>query len=303
MLGIYTDLPWAYGAGAGIALSAAHQLRGARSPAGTASPAPPPRHASARNEPRVGRAPRVRGAATGRHLALALLYGALVFVPASLAVARSHPEWATMQYRGSLSRNDLALVAAAELGLVAAGFLVARGLLVRGRIRLAAVQVIGACLAMACAVVHGPDGDGWRRFVSTDRADLARFPDYTDLGDAGLLARHVLAFLGSDVAVSLYLTGAPAVGALVLVMGVLHQFGLTDAGAEGPGVIRAGFVGAVVAGGVAATAVLLSLLVHGVGWVGAAAVLPVLWLGVAARGGFAAVVVNDLALPEEHSGL
>ncbi|MWK40467.1 hypothetical protein GEV43_45335 [Actinomadura sp. J1-007] len=252
MLGVYTDLPWAYGAGAGIALSAAHQLRGARPLARAASPTRPvpasPRHASAGDEPRVGRAPRVKGAATGRHLALALVYGALVFVPTSLAVARAHPEWATMQYKGSLSRNDLVLLAAAELALVAAGFLVARGLLVRGRIRLAAVQVIGACLVMACAVVHGPDGDGWRRFVSADRADLARFPDYTDLGDAGPVARHVLAFLGSDVAVALCLAGAPAVGALVLIMGVLHQFGLTDAGAEGPGVIRAGFVGAVVAG-------------------------------------------------------
>ncbi|TDC78306.1 hypothetical protein [Actinomadura sp. 7K507] len=273
MLGVYADLPWSYAAGAGIALAAAHQLRGA---------GPPPRPA--------------RGV-TGRYLLLAMAYGAVVFVPASLLVAHRYPQWATLQYGDGV---PLARLAAAELALTAAGFLVTRLLLAAGRTRWAASQVIFGCLVMCVAVVHGPDGDGWKRFLSRDRAAFADFPEFQTVADAGAIAGHAAVFLTSGLAVTLYLTGAVTLGVLGLIMGVLHQFGLTDAGADGPGPLRAAFAAAVTGAGVAAVAALVSLLVHGVGWVAAAAVAPVLLVAVAARGAYATVLIDDLALPADH---
>ncbi|MFD0690349.1 hypothetical protein [Actinomadura fibrosa] len=354
MLGVYADLPWSYAAGAGIALAAAHQLRGARhtvpSPPAVTSGAPsartaePPASAapstrptattgsstpstrpagiigssapsarpavltgssatfarSAVEGPPVGRAPRVTGAAGGRHFALAMAYSVLIFVPASLFVAHRYPQWATAQHEDALSREALAWLGAAEVALTAAGFLVARALLVAGRIRWAVCQVILGCLLLCLAVVHGRDGDGWKRFLSSDRDDYARFPRFLHVADIGPIAGHVAGFLTSGLAVVLYTTGAVVLGTLGVVMGLLHQFGLTDAGADGPGPLRAALVAAVVGGGALVLAVLVSALVSGVGWVALAAVLPVLWLAVAARGAFATVVITDLGLPAEH---
>ncbi|MEU9022477.1 hypothetical protein [Actinomadura sp. NPDC048394] len=292
MLGIYADLPWSYAAGAGIALAAAHQLRGARRGAAATE-------ASAA-EPVPGRAPRVAGATGGRHFALAMAYSVLIFVPTSLFVAAAHPQWATLQQTAHLSHGALTALAAGEVALTAAGFLITRGLLVAGRIRWAACQVILANLLMCLAVVHGPDGDGWKRFLSTDRAGYRAFPPFLNVGDLGAIAGHVADFLTSGLAAALYVTGALALGSLGLIMCVLHQFGLTDAGADGPGPLRAALVAGFTGGGAAVVAVLTSALVDGLGWVALAAVVPVLWVAVVARGAFAAVVAADLALPAEQ---
>lgn len=312
MLGIYADLPWSYAAGAGIALAAAHQLRGARRATTAAAPDAPTGNTSAGNTsagsaaaggaagPVPGRAPRVAGATGGRHFALAMAYSLLVFVPTSLFVAATHPQWATLQRTSHLSHGALTALAAGEAALTAAGFLVTRGLLVAGRIRWAACQVILATLLMCLAVVHGPDGDGWKRFLSTDRADYRAFPPFPNVGDLGAITGHIADFLTSGLAAALYATGAVALGALGLIMGVLHQFGLTDAGADGPGPLRAALVAGFVGGGAAIVAVLTSALVDGLGWVALAAVVPVLWVAVVARGAFAAVVAADLALPAEQ---
>jgi hypothetical protein len=303
MLGIYADPPWSYAAGAGIALAAAHQLRGARR-ATTGTPDKPhgagePGGAAA--EPVPGRAPRVAGATGGRHFAVAMAYSVLIFVPTSLLVAATHPQWATLQQRtGHLSPGALTALAAGEVALTAAGFLITRGLLVAGRIRWAACQVILANLLMCLAVVHGPDGDGWKRFLSTDRAGYRAFPPFLDVGDLGAITAHVAGFLTSGLAALLYVTGALALGSLGLIMCVLHQFGLTDAGADGPGPLRAALVAGFAGGGAAIVAVLTSALVDGLGWVALAAVVPVLWVAVVARGAFAAVVAADLALPAEQ---
>ncbi|XRQ15530.1 hypothetical protein ACN3XK_33010 [Actinomadura welshii] len=288
MLGVYADLPLAYAAGAGIALAAAHQLNGAGRPGAAAEPpgggAGPPGAAG----------PRAARGATGRYLLLAVAYSAVVLVPGSLLMAHAHPQWATLHYRDGV---PLAPLAAAEIALTAAGFLATRFLWAAGRARWAAAQVVFASLAMCLAVVHGPDGDGWRRFLSADRAAFAGFPDPVRVSDAAAVAGHAAAFLTTGTAAGLAVTGAGTVGTLALIMTVLHQFGLTDADADGPGPLRAGIVAAVAAAGVAATAVLISLLVHGIGWIAVAAVAPVLWAGVAARGAFASVVIGDLGLP------
>ncbi|GAA2167176.1 hypothetical protein [Actinomadura napierensis] len=299
MLGIYADLPWSYAAGAGIALAAAHQLRGARADAADTCDEPDARQGRDA-EPVPGRAPRVAGATGGRHFALAIAYSVLVFVPTSVFVTAAYPQWATLQYRGHVSHGFLTALAAGEVALTAAGFLVTRGLLVAGRIRWATCQVILACLLLCLAIVHGPDGGGWKRFLSTDRADHRAFPPFLNVGDLGPIAAHVGGFLTSGLAVALYATGALALGSLCLIMCVLHQFGLTDAGADGPGPLRAGLVAAFIGGGTAVVAVLTSALVDGLGWVVLAAVAPVLWVAVAARGAFAAVVAADLALPAEQ---
>ncbi|MFF0517325.1 hypothetical protein ACFYTC_01350 [Actinomadura nitritigenes] len=300
MLGIYADLPWSYAAGAGIALAAAHQLRGARRATAAASPDAPDASVGDTAEPVPGRAPRVEGATGGRHFALAMAYSLLIFVPTSLFVTATHPQWATLQQTSHLSHGALTALAAGEAALTAAGFLITRGLLIAGRIRWAACQVILANLLMFLAVVHGPDGDGWKRFLSTDRADYRAFPPFLNVGDLGAISGHVADFLTSGLAAALYVTGALALGALGLIMGVLHQFGLTDAGADGPGPLRAALVAGFVGGGAAIVAVLTSALVDGLGWVALAAIVPVLWVAIIARGAFAAVVAADLALPAEQ---
>ncbi|MEU5876350.1 hypothetical protein [Spirillospora sp. NPDC047279] len=275
MLGVHVDLPWAYAVGAGIALAAAHQLRG-----------------EVVGDAVVGRAARGVGAKAGRHFVLAMAFGVFVFVPMSLWVAYRFPEWATMQRADEV---DLVRVGAAELGLIAAGFVVTRWLVVGGRMRWAAVQPITASLAMAVLMIHGWDGDGWRRMLSTGRTDYETFPQGVEA-----VAAQVVGFVGSELGVTLMVSGAVTVGALGVVMGVLHQFGLTDAGADGPGLIRAGIIGGITVGGVMAVGGVISLLTWGVGWVGAIGMVPLLWLAVAAKGSYASLVVNDLGLPGER---
>jgi hypothetical protein len=228
-----------------------------------------------------------------------MAYSVLVFVPTSVFIAAAHPQWATLQHGTRLGHSALTALAAGEVALTATGFLITRGLLVAGRIRWATCQVILACLLLCLAIVHGPDGDGWKRFLSTDRADYRAFPPFLNVGDLGAIARHAGAFLTSGLAVALYVTGALALGSLGLIMGVLHQFGLTDAGADGPGPLRAGLVAAFIGGGTTVVAVLTSALVDGLGWVVLAAVAPVVWVAIIARGAFASVVAADLALPAE----
>ncbi|MQY07774.1 hypothetical protein [Actinomadura macrotermitis] len=260
MLGVYADVPWSYAAGAGIALAAAHQLR-------------------------LGRA--------GRHFALALLYGGLVFVPASLSVAAAYPEWATLQERASLPGGFLPGLGALELALLAAGFLLTRWAIAAGRTRWAVLQVLLPCLVMAVLLVHG-----WKRLISLDRAGYAHFPELRRVDDLRPLLAHAVTFLTSGLALTLLFTGALTVGALALIMGILHQFGLTDAGVrEGPGLIRAGLAGVITIAGTLAVAALIGLLLQGVGPLGVLAVVPVLWLAIAARGGYASLLVADLALP------
>ncbi|WP_067485429.1 hypothetical protein [Actinomadura hibisca] len=296
MLGVLVDLPWSYAAGAGIALAAAHQLRGAGRAALTEwseRPERPPRPGA---DTPLGRAPKAEGATAGRHFVLAMLYSALVFVPASLFVAHRYPEWATAQHSATISGNDLLKLAGAELALTALGFLLTRALLVAGRIRWAVLQVLLPCLAMALILVHD-----WRRFLSTDRADHATFPDHVRLRAPGPLLTQAADFLTSGLAVALYVTGAVTVGALALVMGLLHQFGLTDAGVHGPGLPGAAFVGAVTVAGIVAVALVLNLLFAWTGWIGPLVAAPLLWIAVVMRGSYATVVVDDLALPAERA--
>ncbi|MGI5163147.1 hypothetical protein ACQEU3_02170 [Spirillospora sp. CA-253888] len=296
MLGVLVDLPWSYAAGAGVALAAAHQLRGARGNALTEWSERPERPPRPGGDTPPGRAPKAEGATAGRHFVLAMLYSALVFVPASLFIAHRYPEWATAQRSAALSGGALLKLAGAELALTALGFLLTRTLLVAGRIRWAVLQTMLPCLAMALILVHD-----WRRFLSVDRADLATFPDHVRLHAPGPLLAHAADFLTSGLAVALYATGAVTVGALALVMGVLHQFGLTDAGVHGPGLLGAAFVGAVTVAGTVAVAVVLDLLYAWAGWAGPLVAAPLLWIAVAPRGSYATVVVNDLALPAERA--
>jgi len=196
---VQVDFLWSYGIGASMALGAARQLRARREIVqaereGAERPEPLP--GDPRNRASLRRNP---------FFAATVLFAALLFAPSGAYLLWAFPDWETMHL------GDRALPAALVAGFALTnvtqamlGFAVVDALLARGRAYAAYLQVLGAYLGMFFILVHGWDGEGYRRFFSPDRADyLAWSGDWS-------------AWLGSDVALTLYAMGLVLIPILLL---------------------------------------------------------------------------------------
>ncbi|MFC0041353.1 hypothetical protein [Actinomadura rayongensis] len=263
---VQVDVFWAYGVGAGFALAAAHDVR-------------------------------------DRRLTAVVLYCSAVFTPACVWLLWGFPEWETMQAGGrSLPAWLAAAFTAANTVQGVAGYLVARWLIGRGAVRWAALQFVAGYYAMFFVLVHGWDGTGYQRVLSTDRADFRRW------GDRSFVA-HVVHWAGSDVALTLYGVGTVLVVSMLVPLYRAYRDGLRSVGRPGPGPVE---LAVVVFGSLLLTlaaAVFTSLLIRlftgftGVvaGWsLGVAVAAPSLWLVVVRRGALASAVVRRLALPADR---
>ncbi|MCA9720001.1 MAG: hypothetical protein KC468_35380, partial [Myxococcales bacterium] len=180
---VQVDVFWSYGIGAGMAVAASQQLRAA----------------DERGE---------HDWLASRELVVTLLVLALVFAPSGAWLLWSFPSWETMH----VGDRELPgwLVAAFALTNVSQGLLgyaLARRAALAGRpVRALAHWLLGY-LAMFFILAHGWDGSGYRRFFSATPGDLAAWGPGS-----------VQAFLGSDVACTLYLMGLALVPALLVPM-------------------------------------------------------------------------------------
>jgi hypothetical protein len=203
---VQVDVFWSYGMGASFALAAAHQLRaadraGAGEPAATAT-----------------------GILSDRYLTATLLYLSALFVPSGAWLLWGFPSWETMHAADStLPAWLVALFVATNTTQGVLGYVVTKRLLLRGRPRLAYLQVVLAYFAMFFILVHGWDGTGYRRFFSATRADYEQWGTSAPLDAVG-------AWLTSDVALTLYGMGIVLIPVLLATTARWHTAGVRAAG-------------------------------------------------------------------------
>ncbi len=212
---VQVDVLWSYGIGASMALGAGRQLRARRE--------------IARAERERGEQPeRLPGDPKDRaslwrnpFLYATVLYAALLFAPSGAYLLWEFPGWETMHV------GDRGLAAWLVLGFgltnvtqALLGFAVVDALLARGRPYAAYLQVLAAYAGMFFILVHGWDGEGYRRFFSPDRADyLAWNGDWS-------------AWVGSDVALTLYAMGLVLIPVLLVTIARWTRAGQVLAGPD-----------------------------------------------------------------------
>lgn len=180
---VQVDIFWSYGLGAGLAVAASEQLRreGLRSGHPT----------STHDE---DEAP---DALASPYFSRAMLYIACLFAPSGVCLLWEFPSWETMHAGdASLPGWLVTLFAVTNVTQGALGYLVARRAIRRGRHLRAAMHWVAAYFGMFFILVHGWDGEGYRRFFSATRADYEAWH-----------AGRPLEFLSSDVAMTLYAMG------------------------------------------------------------------------------------------------
>jgi MFS family permease len=197
------------------------------------------------------------------YLATTVIYAAAVFAPSGAWLLWQFTSWETM-HAGTYASVPgwlVALFTATNTTQAIVGYLVTRWLLRRDRLRLACLQLVAAYFAMFFVLVHGWDGTGYQRFFSATAADFAAWdPD------------RVWSWFGSDVALTLYGMGFVLIP---LLFGIAVRWHVaargTGTGARFVALLLAGILGLGLGG-----AVIASLLVHALGWIGGAAAFALL---------------------------
>ncbi|MFE9402846.1 hypothetical protein ACFYNY_13800 [Streptomyces sp. NPDC006530] len=193
MIQIQAALFWAYATGATFALSAARQLQWWQRSV---------------HEEGV----RTRSRAANPYLLLTLLFAAVLLVPTGLFMMWRNPSWATMQVAGDHRGIWAGFVLFYAGGIVVAtllGFVVAQSLVLVGAGYWAYLQCVGGHFLLFGVLVHGWDGNGYRRLLTTNRAALREWPKDS-------LVNDLLRFVTSGTFLALLVLGAAVIGTLVV---------------------------------------------------------------------------------------
>ncbi|MEU4205525.1 hypothetical protein AB0B79_28560 [Streptomyces sp. NPDC039022] len=254
MIGLPAALFWAYAIGSTFALSAARQLQFLE------------RRAADRTGLPARLAPRLVSRAANPYLCLTLLYAAVLLVPTGLFLMWQNPSWATMHiadgHRGVWAGFPL-LYAGGVVIAALLGFLLAQALCLVGAGYWAYLNCVGGSFLLFGTLVHGWDGQGYRRFLTTDGAALRAWPEES-------VVNNVLRFLTSGTFLTLLLLGAAVIGTMLLVeIGWLAEGWLLPGGAQDrkvPRLLAVAVAGAGLYGLPLAGAVLASTLVRFLGY-------------------------------------
>ncbi|MFI9228186.1 hypothetical protein [Streptomyces rimosus] len=217
MIGLPAALFWAYGIGSTFALAAARQLQFLE------------RRAADRTWlPRL-LAPRLISRAANPYLCLTLLYAAVLLVPTGLFLMWQNPSWSTMHiadgHRGVWAGLPL-LYAGSVVIATLLGFLLAQALCLVGAGYWAYLNCVVGHFLLFGTLVHGWDGQGYRRFLSTDGAALRAWSEDS-------VINCVLRFLTSGTFLTLLVLGAAVIGTLLLTeIGWLAEGWLLPGGAQ-----------------------------------------------------------------------
>ncbi|RCH67209.1 hypothetical protein DT019_19280 [Streptomyces sp. SDr-06] len=247
MIQIQAALFWAYATGAVLAVSAARQLQWWQ-----------------RSVHEEGM--RTRSRAANPYLLLTVLFAAVLLVPTGLFMMWQNPSWATMQVARDHHGIWAGFVLCYAGGTVVAallGFLVAQWLVLVGAGYWAYLQSVGGHFLLFGMLVHGWDGTGYRRLLTTSQAALREWPKDSVVND-------LLRFLTSGTFLALLILGAAVIGTLLIT-----EIGWLMEGWELPGADEDRKVARVLAVAIAAAgvyglpfigAVAASLLVRLAGW-------------------------------------
>lgn len=173
---VQVDVFWSYALGAGFALTATAPSRDRGEPVASV----------------------LGGLDREAPFAHTLLFLSLCFVPSGAWLLWAFPSWETMHAGGpDLPAWIVAAFSLTNVSQGALGYVVARWLVRTGRRHAAGLHMAGGYFAMFFILVHGWDGSGYRRFFSATPAELEGWSWHT-----------AAAWLGSDVALTLYGMGA-----------------------------------------------------------------------------------------------
>ncbi|WP_412743276.1 hypothetical protein [Krasilnikovia sp. MM14-A1004] len=216
-----------------------------------------------------------------RRFSATVLFLGCVFAPSGIWLLWSFPGWETMH--AAATHTDLpgwlvAVFAITNITQGVLGYVVAQTLWRRGHHYLSWVQMPLGYLAMFFILAYGWDGAGYRRFFAATPEDWrsGRFDP--------------VAFLGSDVALTLYAMGVVLVPLLLWMQSSWWARGLRTGDAPAPGRIRMTGL------------LLLAVFGLGLGTAIAAAVL-LTWLGPVAGPIAVAVLVVGVLHPRGLGGL
>ncbi|MFI6684347.1 hypothetical protein [Streptomyces sp. NPDC050485] len=193
MIQIQAALFWAYGTGAAFAVSAARQLQWWQRSV---------------HEEGV----RTRSRAANPYLMLTVLFAAVLLVPTGLFMMWRNPSWATMQVARDHHGIWAGFVLCYAGGTVVAallGFLVAQSLVLVGAGYWAYLQCVGAHFLLFGVLVHGWDGTGYRRLLTTSQGALRDWAKDS-------VANNLLHFLTSGTFLALLVLGAAVIGTMLI---------------------------------------------------------------------------------------
>ncbi|MFF1380855.1 hypothetical protein [Streptomyces sp. NPDC058308] len=193
MIQIQAALFWAYAIGATFAVSAGRQLQ-------------------VWERINAGEGPRTRSRAANPYLALTGLFAAVLLVPTGLFLLWQNPSWATMHVAGGHDDVWAGFVLFYAGGLPVAailGFLVAQALVLVGAGYWAYLSCVGGYFLLFGTLIHGWDGSGYERFLSSGAGDFADWPRDS-------VVNHVLDFLTSGTFLALLLFGAAVIGTMLV---------------------------------------------------------------------------------------
>ncbi|MFD9793820.1 hypothetical protein ACFWXK_23075 [Streptomyces sp. NPDC059070] len=193
MIQLQAALFWAYATGAAFAVAAGRQLQWWE------------RSVS-------GEGVRTRSRAANPYLALTVLYAAVLLVPSGMFMLWRDPSWATMQVADGHDGVWPGFVLFYAGGVVTAallGFLAARALVLVGAGYWAYLQSVGGHFLLFGTLIHGWDGNGWRRTLTTSAREYRQWPRDS-------VVNHVLHFLTSGTFLALLVLGSAVLGTLFL---------------------------------------------------------------------------------------
>ncbi|MGC0416295.1 hypothetical protein [Embleya sp. AB8] len=200
MIPIQAVLFLSYAVGATFALASARQLQAWE------------RRAAGRRAP-AELAVRIRARTANPYLCLTVLFAAVLLVPTGVFMLWQNPSWQTMHsaHRHTDVWAGFVLVYAGGCVLaVLAGFLAGQALVLVGAAYWVFVQAVAAWFVMFLILVHGADGSGYRRVLTTNSHDFATWSrrgvgrNVLDFANSGTM--FALVFLGGPVLLLLFLT-------------------------------------------------------------------------------------------------
>ncbi|MFI0983150.1 hypothetical protein ACH4SP_39820 [Streptomyces sp. NPDC021093] len=192
MIQIQAALFWAYAIGATFAVSAGRQLQWWERSV-------------------QGEGVRTRSRAADPYMALTVLFAAVLLVPTGLFLLWQNPSWATMHVVDGHDGLWAGLVLLHAGGIVVGtllGYLAARLLVLVGAGYWAYLQSVGGYFLLFGTLIHGWDGNGYRRLLTTSTRAYRDWPRES-------LVNNVLDFLTSGTFLALLVLGLAVVGTML----------------------------------------------------------------------------------------
>jgi hypothetical protein len=256
---VQVDVFWSYAIGAGLASAAARQIAKSGKSAACAD---------------GGDSDCLLG---NRYFTATVIYLAALFAPSGIGLLWAFPSWETM-HAGDRDLPTWLVMAFSITNITQgiAGFWISKKLIRAGKYYLASLQMTLGYFLMFLVLVHGWDGNGYKRFFSATQGDWLNWSFW-----------NIPRWLHSDVALTLYGMGIALLPVLFVIMSGWIIQGRRDEG-DKVDISRLSIMrltARVILGGSLVFAIVASLLIHLIGWVFGLLVFAVLAYFLALRRG------------------